>query len=130
MAQKRHFLTILARYARAKMEAEDLTLDQLAEKIGASGKNWVFRILAHDGNPEARGGRIEDPLMRLIDWIGFAEGLVCGGAEPGKQDDTYWGDIRQSILSCVDIPEEVRGQLWQVVQSWAQTVEHYEAKLK
>lgn len=128
--KKRHFLAIVARYARAKAEVEGLTLEQLAKVIDATGKNWVFRLLSHDGDPESCGGRIDDPLMRLIDWIGFAEGLVCGGAEPGKEDDTYWGDIRQAIMHCVDIPEAVRKDLWLLVLAWATTVAYYEADLE
>jgi hypothetical protein len=123
-ARKQHFLAILARYARARMEIEGLTLDQLAEIIGASGKNWVYRVLAHDQEPEISGGRVDAPLMRLIDWIGFGEGLVCGGAEPGKEDDTYWGDIHQAILHCEDIPNDLRQQLWDIVQAWARSVDY------
>jgi hypothetical protein len=123
-------LTIVARYARARMEIEGLSLEELAEKVGASGKNWVFRLLSSDGDTQYAGTRIKDPLMRLIDWIGFGEGLVCGGAEPGKDNDTYWGDVRWAIIHCVDIPQEVRWQLWEVVQAWARTTDYYEAKLK
>jgi hypothetical protein len=128
MSQKQHFLTILARYARAKMEIEDLSLDQLARKIGASGRNWVYRVLAHDGDPKACGGHLEDPLIRLIDWVGFSEGLVCGGSEPGKEPDTYWGDIRLAIMHCVDIPEPIREKLWLIVCNWAISIEHYERR--
>lgn len=112
------------------MEIEGLTLDQFAEKVGASGRNWAFRFLAHDGESKYSGTKLDDPLMRVIDWVGFAEGLVCGGAEPGKESDTYWGDIRAAIYNCVDIPEEVRGKLWEVVQSWAGTVEHYDRQIE
>lgn len=126
--RRRHFLTILARYARAKMEVEGLSLDQLAEIIGASGKNWVFRVLAHEEDPGASGGRIEDPLMRLIDWVGFGEQLVNAQTAQKNTHDTHWGDIRIAIMRCADIPKSVRWQLWVLVQSWQSVVAFYESK--
>lgn len=119
-------MTILARYARAKKEAEGLSLDQIAEIVGASGKNWVFRVLAHDKDPAATGGRIEDSLMRLIDWVGFGEQLLNAQEAHENTLDTHWFDIRNAILRCAEIPAPIRGNLWNLVQTWAHTVDHYE----
>jgi hypothetical protein len=94
------------------MEAEGLSLDQLAEIIGASGRNWVFRVLSHDEDPGASGGRVEEPLMRLIDWVGFGEQLVNAQSAHKDAFDTHWGDVRIAILRCADIPEPIRVELW------------------
>ena len=125
-ARRQHFLSILARYARAKMEVEGISLDQLAEKIGASGKNWVFRVLAHDEDPGASGGRVDDPIMRLIDWVGFGGQLINAQTPHEPTFDTHWCDIRVAIMRCAEIPEPIRDHLWWLIQGWARTIDHYE----